>query len=163
MKLIGSGFLLCTGILAGCAAARRLTRRAELLRLLRQLLTAMIQELRNTLPLTADLLRMLADMPAFHSLAFLQQAAAHPDCFPQCWTDFVRADPAITPDIAAVLDTVGQTLGSTALDGQLAALQLCLERLGTLQTAAESRAAEKGSLYRSMGILCALFCVILLL
>ena len=163
MKLIGSGILLCTGILAGCAAANKLERRAAILRLLRHLLTAMMQELRNTLPLTADLLRLLADMPAFGCLTFLQQAAAYPDSFPQNWSDAVHADPALTPDTAAVLETVGQTLGSTALDGQLAALRLCQERLGDLQKSAEKLAAEKGTLYRSMGILCALFFVILLL
>ena len=163
MKLLGAGILLCAGTMAGCFAAHRLERRAALLRQLRHLLTAMKQELRNSLPLTADLLRLLADMPAFGSLAFLQQTAAHPDFLPQRWSDSINADESLTPDIAAVLHTVGQTLGSTTLDGQLAALQLCFDRLGALQQYAESRAAAKGNLYRSMGILCALFFVILLL
>ena len=163
MKLIGAGILLCTGLLAGCSAARRLEQKAKQLRLLRQMLTAMMQELQNALPLTADLLRLLADAPAFCSLSFLRHAADHPDSFPQCWFDAVQNDPALTPDTAAVMEIVGQTLGSTVLDGQLAALQLCFERLGALQSDAETIAAKKGSLCRSMGILCALFFVILLL
>ena len=163
MKLIGAGILLCAGLLAGCAAAERLEHRAAMLRTLRQMMTAMIQELQHTLPLTADLLRTLADMPAFGSLAFLQQAAANPDDFPMSWQTSVRNDRSLTADAAAVMETVGQTLGSTALNGQVAALSLCLERLDALQTAAESYAAKKGNLYRSMGILSAMFAVILLL
>lgn len=163
MKLIGAGILLFTGILAGCAAAKKLEHRAAMLRLLRQMLSAMMQELRNTLPLTADLLQTLANMPAFRSLTFLQDAAAHPHDFPNSWLKAVRQDPALTAEMAAVLETVGQTLGSTALDGQLAALALCMERLGALQADAESFAAQKGSLYRSMGVLSALFAAILLL
>ena len=163
MKLIGAGIMLCTGIMAGCAAAKKLEHRAAMLRLLRQLISAMMQELRNTLPLTTDLLQTLADMPVFHSLTFLQDAAAHPEDFPHSWQKAVRQDPALTADMAAVLENVGQTLGSTALDGQLAALALCMERLGAMQSDAESFAAQKGSLYRSMGVLSALFAAILLL
>lgn len=163
MKLLGAGLLLCTGLLAGCAAARRLEQQVQLLRLLRQMLTAMMQTLQATLPLTADLLRMLADTPAFASLGFLQKAAGNPENFPQCWLDAVRHDPALTKDTAAVMETVGQTLGSTALDGQLAALQLCLDRLGALQADAENAAAKHCGLCRSMGILSALFLAILLL
>ena len=163
MKLLGAGLLLCTGLLAGCAAAHRLEQNVRQIRLLRQMLTAMMQELQATLPLTADLLRLLADAPAFCSLSFLRHAADHPDSFPQCWFDAVQNDPALTPDTAAVMETVGQTLGSTALDGQLAALQLCLDRLGALQTDAENAAAKHCGLCRSMGILSALFLAILLL
>lgn len=163
MKLLGAGLLLCTGVMAGCAAARNLERRAALLRLLRQLLTAMIHELSGLLPLTADLLKHLAAEPAFGSLQFLQEAAADPDAFPASWLEAVRRDPSLPPDAAAVLVTVGQTLGSLPLEGQLAALRLCTERLAVLQNTAEACAAEKGTLCRSMGILGALFFTILLL
>lgn len=163
MKLLGAGLLLCTGLLTGCAAAHRLEQHVRQIRLLRQMLTAMMQELQATLPLTADLLRILADMPAFSPLGFLQQAAAHPDSFPQCWFDAVRSDASLTKDTAAVMETVGQTLGSTALDGQLAALQLCLDRLGALQADAETTAVKHCGLWRSMGVLSALFLAILLL
>ena len=163
MKLLGAGLLLCTGVLAGCAAARRLERRAALLRLLRRLLTEMMQELADTLPLTAELLKHLAANPLFLPLQFLQEAATEADHFPQSWQNAVNRDTALPADAASVLVTVGQTLGSMPLEGQLAALRLCLERLGTLQTEAETRAAEKGNLCRSMGILGALFFTILLL
>lgn len=163
MKLLGAFLILCCGVLAGCTAARSLEQKAANLRLLRQMVTAMMQELSGSLPLTADLLRHLAEMQTFRPLGFLQRASQNPDTFPQSWTDAVRSDRALTPESAEVLCGIGQTLGSTGLEGQLAALSLALERLGALQAEAERLAAGKGNLYRSLGVLGALFAAILLL
>jgi stage III sporulation protein AB len=163
MKLLGICLLLLAGTLCGCSAARRLTSRAKLLRTLRQLITAAMTELRTTLPLIPDLLRSLASMPDFAGLGFLQSAAENADDFPHCWHEALRQAHSPDGDILAVLETVGQTLGSTALDGQLAALELCLERLSTMQTEAEQLCKSRGHLYRSMGVLTALFFSILLL
>ena len=163
MKLLGAELLLCTGILAGSAAARNLERRAATLRLLRQMLTAMMQELNAMLPLTADLLRDLAGMPAFAALPFLQEAAAEPEAFPASWSEAVCRDKTLPDGAAEVLLSVGQTLGSTTLNAQLAAMQLSLERLTALQSDAEAQSTEKGKLCRSMGLLTALFAAILLL
>ena len=78
MKLLGAFLILCCGVLAGCTAARSLEQKAAYLRLLRKMVTAMMQELSGSLPLTADLLRHLAEMQAFRPLGFLQQAAQNP-------------------------------------------------------------------------------------
>ena len=163
MKFAGIFLLLTAGMLGGCAAARQLDRRTAHIRTLRQLLTRMMNELRSSLPLTADLLRQTAAEPQFMQLDFLQRAAEHADCFPDCWAAALAADRSLSPEEAAVLGTVGQTLGSMPLDGQLAALQLCLEQLAVLQSDAEQCARSKGRLYRSMGFLGAVFCAILLI
>jgi stage III sporulation protein AB len=123
----------------------------------------MMTELRSSLPLIAELLRETAAEAQFRQLAFLQQAAAEAAQFPESWDAALSADSALSPEELSVLQTVGQTLGSMPLDGQLAALQLCLERLAQLQADAELCARSKGRLYRSMGFLGAVFCVVLLL
>ena len=163
MKFAGSILLLWAGLLGGCAAARQLDRRTAHIRTLRQLITRMMTELRSSLPLIAELLRETAAEAQFRQLAFLQQAAAEAAQFPESWDAALSADSALSPEELSVLQTVGQTLGSMPLDGQLAALQLCLERLAQLQADAELCARSKGRLYRSMGFLGAVFCVILLL
>ncbi len=163
MKLTGALMILCCGVLAGCSAARNLEQKAADLRLLRQMVTAMMQELSASLPLTGDLIRHLAEMQTFRTLRFLQQAAQDPEAFPLCWFDAVEHDRTLSPESAEVLCGIGQTLGSTALDGQLAALSLALERLSVLQSDAENTAVKKGNLYRSLGILGAIFAAILLL
>lgn len=162
-RLLGGMLLLCAGTLLGCHAAERFSGSARQLRLLRAMVSAMISELRGTLPVIPELLRHIAAMQQFAPLRFLQDAAAHADDFPQCWQDAVAADCTLTEPARAVLDTVGQTLGSTTLDGQVAALTLCAERLAVLCDDAESQAKQKGTLCRSMGVLGSLMLVILLL
>ena len=162
MKPAGMILLLAAGILFGCRSAALLDRHAADIRLLRQLLTYFVTELRASLPLTADLLRNAAEQPAFSGLRFLQDAAADAEHFPACWQHAVDTDPALQAPERAVLETVGQTLGSAALEGQTAALMLCQERLTVLQQDAEAYAKKKGSLCRSLSLLTAVFLVILL-
>ena len=163
MKLIGAMLLLGSALFCGCAAANRLRKHAAYLRLLRQFLTDLTNALRYTLPPVSDLLRSLAVHPAYQQLTFLQTAAEHADAFPESWQEAVRADRQLTADAAPVMESVGQTLGATDLEGQLCALKLCAERLAALQADAEHTAKEKGDLYRSLGLFGGLFCVILLL
>lgn len=162
-KLIGVMLLLGISLSAGQSAADKLHRRAAYLRLLRQWLTEITGQLRISLPLTADLLRMTAENPVYRSLEFLQTAAVNAGQFPDCWENALRSDRMLTAEMHDVLSAVGQTLGSTALDGQLSVLTLCTERLADLQRQAEQTAREKSSLYRSMGLFGGLFAVILLL
>ena len=163
MKLVGAMLLLGSALFCGCTAANLLSRKAAYLRLLRQFLTALMNELHYTLPPVSDLLQTLAGQAAYRELIFLQTAAAHADTFPEGWQDAVRQDRQLSAETAAVMETVGQTLGATDLDGQLCTLQLCSGRLADLQADAEQTAKEKGALYRSLGLFGGLFCVILLL
>ena len=163
MKLLGAALLLGAGTLCGCSAAQQLDRRVQRLRLLRSLLLSMISELRSVLPLIPALLRTLAAQPAYADLHFLQAAAADAEQFPVCWRNAVSNDKKLPQDERSILQRVGEILGSCALEGQLAALELCLERITDMQREAEQCAAKKGSLYRSMGVLAGMFAVILIL
>ena len=163
MKLTGAMLLLGSALFCGCTAADRLRKNAAYIRLLRQLLTELMNELRYTLPPVSDLLRTLAGRAAYQRLTFLQIAAEQADSFPESWQNAVRQDRHLPADAAAVMETVGQTLGATELDGQLSSLQLCAGRLSELQADAEHTAKEKGNLYRSLGLFGGLFLVILLL
>lgn len=163
MKLMGALMVIWAGALLGCAAAARLDARVRRIRLLRQWLTALTAELRQALPLISDLLKKTAAHPAFGSLIFLQTAAARAEMFPDCWDAALAQDNTLTPAERTVLETVGQTLGSSALEGQLASLALCQERLSALQDDAEQLARSKGRLCRSVGLLGGIFLAILLI
>ncbi len=163
MKLTGALLLLLAAAGIGCRAAADLRNRVQYLRLLRQLLTAICTELRGNLPLIPDLLHTLAANPAYRSLHFLRCAAADAAQFPDCWQRALADDPAPDADTRRILETVGQTLGSTTLSGQLDTLHLCDERLQHLLHDAEQSAAQKGQLYRSLGILSGIFLVILII
>ena len=126
-------------------------------------MTDLMNALQYTMAPVSELLRELAGHAAYRELDFLQSAAADAESFPACWHTALHHDKQLTLESAAVLETVGQILGSTALDGQLSALRLCSERLSILQTDAEQTAKAKGALFRSLGLFGGLFCVILLL
>lgn len=163
MKLLGVMLILCAGTLCGSAVARNLAAYPARLRLLRRMITIMITELRGTLPLTADLIRNTAAIPDFSRLYFLQAAAENAEQFPSCWHEGVRNDRSLTPEEHALLLTIGETLGCSTLEGQVAALDLCLERLSTMESAAEIRCSKMAPLCRSISVLGALFFSILLL
>ncbi|MBQ8922045.1 MAG: stage III sporulation protein AB [Oscillospiraceae bacterium] len=163
MKLLGAMLLLAASMLCGCMMAAKLRERVQLLQRLIRLTDAIITELQHNLPFIADLLPQLAAMPAFRSLHFLQIAAARADSFPESWQEAVNTDVALPQDVREVLVTVGQTLGSTTLEGQVSALRLCQQQLITLRERAEELSRRKGGLFRSMGLLCGMFLVILLL
>lgn len=163
MKWIGMVLLLISAAEAGCIAANGLRRKAERIRLLEQLLAEMMSELKCTLPLVSDLLCTLAAEEAFQSLRFLQFAAHRAADFPVCWADGVQEDPDLTEGERAVLRTVGEILGSTALDGQLAVLELCAERLREMHSEHEQEFRQRGKLYQSLGIFGGIFLVIILI
>lgn len=163
MKYFGILCILTASTMLGFRAADKLTGNVRLLQALRALVSAMCTELRGDLPTVSELLRRLAAQERFSALAFLREAAGQADAFPESWEHAVSADPALTEETRGILRRVGQTLGSTTLEGQLAALSLCAEQLSALQRDAEHAAEKKGTLCRSFGVLAGMFVVILLL
>lgn len=154
--------ILLTAALSGNYAARRLEQRDQRLQCLEQLCGAMCSELRYLLPTVQELLHALSAREEFASLTFLQRAAQG-GAYPEAWQAAIASDVNLSEAERSILQTVGATLGSMDLDGQLAALTLCKERFAALHTAAASELKTRGRLYRSMGVLTGIFLVILLL
>ena len=161
MKWIGMLLIMVSAAETGCYAASRLRTQADQLRLLRQMILAMMSELKHTLPLVPDLLRSLAAENEYQSLEFLQYAAQNAERFPECWTEALKTDNALSDNVRSILQTVGNTLGSTTLEGQLSALELCAEQIEKLQETHEEQVKQRGKLYQSCGILGGIFLVIL--
>ena len=163
MRFTGAILILTACLFGGCCAADRLKCRAGLIQTLMQLNNALMTELESRLPFIAELLPALAERPAFRCLKFLREAAQHAEQFPESWDKAVRDDKALPEEARAVLTTIGQTLGSTTLEGQLSALRLCEQRLTALYTESAEYARQKGTLCRSLGLLGGMFLVILLI
>ena len=102
MKCAGAFLLLGACLLCGIRAAKQLDRNAAQIRLLRQLVTDLMNELRYTLAPVGQLLQTLAGHAAYRELAFLQNAAANADAFPQSWQAAVQSDRQLMPEAAAV-------------------------------------------------------------
>ena len=163
MKYAGLILILCASTLTGCLASAGLKQETARIRIMRQFLNTVCTELERTLPFIPDLLRDLAEQDAFSSLQFLHESAADADSFPDCWQRAIQKDEALTDAERQILSTVGQTLGSTTLNGQLSALALCQEQFRKLELEAEQTAQQRGALYRRFGVLAGCFVAIIFL
>lgn len=161
---MGCLLLLTMCISTGMYAANHLQAHTRRLQLLVQLINDMMQDLRYTLPTVDILIDHLRTQPCYHTLEFLEiyddtsleqslpyRLAASIDA-----THYTKAEKDI-------LQQVARTLGSTDLEGQLSALTLCKTRMESLLTESTEKQHAHGNLYRSMGMLCGLFLVILLI
>ena len=163
MRLIGAVCLLLCCALAGCSAAAQIRSEAELIRDIRAMLNAACNQLRSSLPPVAELLQTLAGQARFRHLGFLHTAAAHAESFPQSWEDAAAADSALSSALRQQVTEIGRILGTLPLAEQLSALSLCDEQLKNLQSAAEERARQSGSLFQRLGVLIGLFLAVLAL
>ena len=164
MKLLGCMLLMGACSLCGFAASEQLAKRTERLNLLLRLVNDMMNLLRYTLPTVDDMILMLAVQPCYAALTFLRSVAdtQSQTAFAERWAQVILQQFKPSEERNLLLQ-IGQTLGSTDLDGQLSALTLCKEQLGNLLRHAEEKKQSHASMYRSMGLLTGLFLVILLI
>ena len=163
MKYAGLICILLAACTAGYAAASGLRAKAEQARLLHLLLERICGELRASLPLITDLIRNLAGQADFSGLHFLTRAAERAEQFPECWQTALSEDRTLPPDVRRVLEQTGSILGSMPLEEQISALRVQQTRLAELTAQYSDTERQKGTLYRSLGILSGLFFVIILL
>lgn len=163
MRGIGLLLLLVTAALCGNSAARGLELRVRRLRKLEFFCTAAASELEFLLPTVRELICSLAARAELAELGFLQAVSGMDGDFPENWRQTVTADKTLSAEERDILLTIGATLGSTELAGQLSALALCRTRFASLRETAEADLLRRGRLCRSMGLLTGIFLVILLL
>lgn len=160
---VGLLLLLVTAALCGNSAAVSLEQRVRRLRKLELFCDAAASELKFLLPTVGELLTHLAARAEYAELGFLQAMAGMETGFPECWAAAVTTDKTLSAEEREILRTIGETLGSTELAGQLSALALCRERFASCRESAEADLLRRGRLCRSMGLLTGIFLVILLL
>lgn len=107
----------------------------------------------ETLPV---LIGELVCRESFAPLVYLQRASEcinNGVCFPAAWRDGMTADHNITQELRLFLEPLADSLGASDIDGQLMTLALAEEQLQELHRAAQEKYAQKGRLYRCLGIL----------
>lgn len=146
--------LCCAG--TGILAAGKLRRDVQALEALCAWMTAASAMMRYECPDCREWLLRMGDEPQFAGFTFAGETARmlSPLCPPlECWACAVSADAAIPDAARESLLHLGASLGSTDLEGQLAALSLCRERLETALVQARENARVRGKLYRALGLL----------
>ncbi len=141
---------------AGCgfAASSSLKRQVVYCKALRMFLEELGILMRwngDTLPV---LLEGLAQKQTYAPLNFLKQV--HPEegkPFSEAWKAAVKQEHRLPKELSHLLLSLGDSLGTSDLDGQMLTLARYGQQLEQIGQAAEEQYRTKGRLYRSMGLL----------
>ncbi len=80
----------------------------------------------------------------------------------EIWCDAVRADNNVPKAAADILCALGNVLGTTDMQGQLAALALYRHQMNVLAEEEKTCVLKKGELYRRLGVLGGVMLAVLL-
>lgn len=167
MKYAGIILLILSSGLTGILLSKRLGERVELLRRTLAMLDRFSTQIRWQASTVEELLRSELRQGGGERLSFLEHIAGEPQGgpFPDAWKRALGEwkNPALEKEDRLLLETIGETLGSSDVEGQLASIALQKETCARLLEQAAHDRERKGKLYRSLGVLAGVFVSILLL
>ncbi len=157
-------FLMSTGI--GLYASRQMRTRLKQTEQLVALLNDFSAHIRYQCTPLEELLYLFAKHPNYCDFSFLEQvsegfSAETPPC--TLWKNAVDADTAIVPKAKEILGTLGNVLGTTDMQGQLATLELHRGRMELLVIELKESCYKKGELYSRLGVLLGAMLAVMLL
>ena len=166
IKTMGMIFIIVAGAYAGHRASLSLTRRVTQLEDIITFLRLMATQLRYTMPALDVLLEELSDTTAAahiilpgKCLELMKQGHA----FPEAWKealDIAETELSLKKTDMLPLYELGERLGSTDVEGQLAIFSLADKKIGQSLAAAREERKRNGSLYRTLGLLTGVFIVL---
>ncbi|MGN1416168.1 MAG: stage III sporulation protein AB [Oscillospiraceae bacterium] len=125
--------------------------------------------IRQTASPLEDIIRAAAEDKRLGRLSFLSDINRELDSgrldIREAWRDCLKKAPPeyIRTEEMAVLEELGETLGSTDVQGQLEALSAKRDALRELIAEADRERREKGRLYRMLGVTAGLFAAVILI
>lgn len=155
-----AAFGLCSA--AGVRSSLLLKKRLELLEELSSMLCGFEIAMRCTAPpldeLFSEASGTFADMVRNHRLNAPDIRAAWEKACVE-----LRSLPCCKDEEAALLSELGASLGKSDAAGQLSLIALYRERTALLAKSAAAEAAQKGKLFRSLGMLCGIGAAIMII
>ena len=112
-----------------------------------------IRTMQTELP---ELLVLLSEKPAYREFGFLRRAGEQmtPGCMPGTVVcEAIRRDSGIPVAVQETLIRLGSVLGTTDLEGQLAALELARAEISRSGAEAHAKSTVQGRLFRLLGML----------
>ena len=105
----------------------------------------------DTLPV---LIEILAERQTYAPLSFLKRIRLEMHTsFSEAWRAAVEKEQKLPEDLYSLLLSMGESLGTSDLEGQLSTLGQYLAQLEQIYQAAWAAYRTKGKLFRSMGLL----------
>lgn len=168
IKAAGIFLLIITTSLAGIAFSKRLTERVKLLAQIRLMLEELSIQIRYQSSTVAELLESLRQNPQLAQLSFfdtVQKNLCAGQPFADAWCTGVAhfSEISLQKEDTLLLKSIGLSLGTSDVEGQLSTLELHKSTVGQLLERAIAERDKKTKLYRSLGVLTGVFLSILFL
>lgn len=142
--------------------SKQLNMRVKLLQLIRQILEDISIQLRFKASTVYEILDYLDNNPVYSQLGFLHTANLNKNSFKsfnEIWSESLDewvCSPLKKEDFT-LLKSIGNSLGTSDIEGQLSSLELFKEKAKMHFESAISERDKKSKLYRSLGVLSGIF------
>ncbi len=165
IKLIGMLIITASTTLTGIYASNQLLERKKRI----QVMILMIDRVASLIEFralkTGDILQTIASDNSFESLGFLKTAYElhkQGSSFYQSWNQAVLSDDTCGEEEKQQLITLGNSLGTSNIKGQLSMLKIYRQNMENIFNTFSQESMNKGKLYRSLGILAGVFISVML-
>ncbi len=163
LKLIGLICIVLCGAGCGNTAAVKLHRQCVFCGALRMFLNELGIRMRWSGETLEVLIVQLREQKRFAPLGFLRQFSIEEDeTFSDAWSRSIMQEHALMPEVQSLLQSVGETLGTSDIEGQMQTLVQHDRRLEELYENAREQERTKARLYRSLGLLFGMTAALLL-
>lgn len=148
-------FLLFTtcGATVGIFCSGLLSKRCNSLNSVSDMLREMEIYIRYNRLQLSEIFRKVGNEKCFFVTEQLISSAANGKCFRQEWNNCVLGLEYLKPDDKNVLYSLGDSIGKSDTEGQVAVIEAAQSRLSACIEDAEDARRRKGKLYRTLGIL----------
>lgn len=148
--------MLCTA--AGMYLSKRLKEREGQLCAALLFVKELTVQIRYTNSKICDILKEASSNAAYRKLGFITDCASKSENgdFHGIWSEGVKNQPFLNQRDKELLLALGERLGETDTDGQLAFLEMTEAMLAAQREDAREDYVKKSRMYRSVGLLCGL-------
>ncbi len=156
IKMIGIICIIVCGAGIGAHASGNLKKQAELCVSVHTFLSELEILMRYSGDTLFSLISELSERKRIQELTFLMHAAENmSDGMPFlcAWEKALSEDKILSCELAELLMTLGESLGTSDIDGQIMCIERAEEELSEIYENALSQSRRKGKLYRSIGLL----------
>lgn len=165
IKLIGMIIITASTTLTGIYASNQLSEHKKRI----QVMILMIDRIASLIEFralkTGDILKTIASDKSFESLEFLKTADEYYNkgySFYESWNQAVMSDEKAGDEEKQQLITLGNSLGTSNIKGQLSMLKIYRQNMENIFNTFSQESMNKGKLYRSLGILAGVFISVML-
>lgn len=156
IKFLGIIFIIICGAGIGIKASGDLKKRSDMCLYVKTFLSELSILMKYSGDTLFNLISELSERESIRNLTFLPDvinSMSEGMAFPYSWKNALSNDKNLYSELKELLFTLGESLGTSDIEGQLVSIERAEEELSVIYENALSLYRKKGKLYRSIGIL----------